>query len=62
MMSDMAGLHVVNYLVEDATDRFCSKLDDEIEGGNITAEQAKEALRFYSDFSDAWDDWCKDAE
>jgi len=45
------GTSVVHLLVGDVTETFCDRL---------TAEQAKVALQFYPDFSDAWDDWCQE--
>lgn len=61
-MTDTSGHSVVSWLIQDVTDRFCDELDQKINAGELTQEQATEALRFYPDFLEAWEEWCEDDE
>lgn len=45
---------MVDHTVYDAIEEALDKLRDEIDRGDVTADEVREALRWHSDFGDAW--------
>lgn len=48
---------IVGHAVDEALQRACEDLDDDVRRGRITEEQVKHELSGYPDFADAWDEW-----
>lgn len=46
---------MVDHTVYDAIEEALDKIREEIDRGDVTTEEVREALRWHSDFSDAWD-------
>lgn len=54
--------YTVDRAIEDAQQSAFEDLDRAIRRGNVTEESITDALRWYSDFADAWDEWRKDGD
>lgn len=52
----------VRWIVEDAVRRAVEEIDDLVEQGHASTDEIREALRWYSDFSDAWDEYINEKE
>lgn len=50
----------VRWLVEEALNRAMEEADDLVERGHASADEIREAFGWYSDFSDAWDEYLKE--
>ncbi len=47
----------IGSIVSDVMNDFCNQVDDLINDGHVTEEEATEAMRFYPDFQEAWENW-----
>lgn len=50
----------VRQVVEDALHEAMGRLDDLVDSGIVTTAQVTEELRWFSDFSDEWDEWLQE--
>ena len=52
----------VSSLVDDSIQRAMEDIDNLVERGDATTEEINEALRWYSDFHEAWDEYNNEKE
>ena len=60
--AEWAARSIVGGAVSSAMDRAFEEIDRAIERGRITEQAATDALSWYPDFEDAWDEWRAEAD
>lgn len=48
---------IVGREVSDAIDEFCENIARRIQCKQISEQEVTQAIRFYSDFADGWEEW-----